>query len=81
MSVPTAVLHPVSVEPTHAWLMTLQRPVGNGLATFTSNGTYTAKPGATREDAYRDIRAWLNQQRPEMADACVLFFSLEPNRL
>ncbi|MFJ6772634.1 hypothetical protein ACIQOV_16985 [Kitasatospora sp. NPDC091257] len=73
---------PVPVEPTHAWLITLQRPVERGvLATFTTEGTYTAKPGATRQSAYREIRALLDRQHPELAGANVLFFSLEPNRL
>ncbi|MET8545231.1 hypothetical protein ABZW03_32020 [Kitasatospora sp. NPDC004799] len=78
----TTTPSPVPVEPTHAWLITVQRPVERGvLATFTTEGTYTAGPGATREGAYREIRALLDQQRPELAGANVLFFSLEPNRL
>ncbi|MFF4380315.1 hypothetical protein [Kitasatospora sp. NPDC001547] len=71
-----------AAQPTHAWLITLQRPLERGvLATFTTEGTYTALPGATRQKAYQEIRALLAKERPELRDANVLFFSLEPNRL
>ncbi|MFE2412463.1 hypothetical protein ACFXDE_29355 [Kitasatospora sp. NPDC059408] len=75
------VLHPVPVEATHAWVITLQRPAAGGLATVTVDGVYAAQPGTTRQDAYQEIRAWVAEQHPHMAGANVLFFSLEPNRL
>ncbi|MFD9692531.1 hypothetical protein ACFWXO_43000 [Kitasatospora sp. NPDC059088] len=81
MTVPASVYRPVSVEPTHSWVITLQKPLRTGFATFTVDGTYTAKPGSTRQQAYKDIRAWVEQQKPELVDANVMFFSLESNQL
>ncbi|WP_030273475.1 hypothetical protein [Streptomyces sp. NRRL B-24484] len=64
-----------------AWLLTLQIPIHNGFQTFTGGGIYTARAGATRDAAYKQIRAWITEQNPAMERADVLFFSLEPNRL
>ncbi|WP_031067305.1 hypothetical protein [Streptomyces sp. NRRL WC-3742] len=68
-------------EPTHAWMITLQRPIPNGLNTLTFEGGYTAAPGTDRQRAYKEIRAQIDRQRPELAGAVLLFFSLEPYRL
>ncbi|MGW3179670.1 hypothetical protein ACWDD9_10435 [Kitasatospora sp. NPDC001119] len=68
-------------EPTHTWLITLQYPVGTNFGVVTCDGTLTVPPGGTRARAYREIRDWLTQQRPELRDANVLFLSLEPYRL
>ncbi|MFJ9605451.1 hypothetical protein ACIRS1_03745 [Kitasatospora sp. NPDC101176] len=67
--------------PTHAWVITLQKPLAHGLATVTVDGTYSAQPGDTRPIAYRKVRTWVDEQDPDMAGANVLFFSLEPYRL
>ncbi|WP_327678567.1 hypothetical protein [Kitasatospora sp. NBC_00458] len=70
-----------AAEPTHAWLITLQYPVPAGFAVTTQSGTITAAPGSIRQRVYVDIRDWLTQQRPELGNGTVLFFSLEPYRL
>ncbi|MEV7600466.1 hypothetical protein AB0O91_24135 [Kitasatospora sp. NPDC089797] len=68
-------------EPTHAWLITLQRPTGSGFAVATRSGTSTFPPGFPRPDAYAGIREWLERREPQLGGADVLFFSLEPYRL
>lgn len=65
----------------YAWLITLQIPIGGGMRTFTTNGIYGAAPGATRTSIYQSIRAHLTEQNPDLANANVLFFSLEPDQL
>ncbi|MEU8512522.1 hypothetical protein AB0C76_13130 [Kitasatospora sp. NPDC048722] len=70
-----------AAEPTHTWLITLQKPIGHGLSVVTMDGAYTVQPGDSRAIAYRKIRAWVDAKNPDMAGANVLFFSLEPNRL
>lgn len=76
---PTA---PVALQPiTYSWLITLQMPVGSGFGVITTDGTIPLAPGDSRTRAYRSIRAALTQQKPELANASVLFFSLEPDQL
>ncbi|MFF2749508.1 hypothetical protein ACFVVA_28700 [Kitasatospora sp. NPDC058048] len=72
---------PIPVEPTHTWLITLQKPLSYGVSTLTLNGVLTPEPGETRQSAYRKIRNSIDRQEPDMVGANVLFFSLEPYRL
>ena len=65
---------------THFWVMTVDRP-GRERATATQTGTYTPRPGSTREDAYHTIYASVTGTDPLLRGALVLFFSLEPNQL
>ncbi|CAN3980467.1 hypothetical protein [Kitasatospora purpeofusca] len=66
----------------YTWLITLQYPVpAGGFAVVTRTGQYPAYPGAGRATAYREIRALLARQDPACANASVLFFSLQPDRL
>ncbi|MFF3067159.1 hypothetical protein [Kitasatospora sp. NPDC057936] len=70
-----------ATEHTHSWLITLQFPVGNGFAIATRSGNSTFPPGSPREHAYLGIREWLARREPQLRDASVLFFSLEPYQL
>ena len=47
------------------------------------DGTYIVKPGMTRKDVYREIRAWAKQKVADEGDGAssVTSFSLEPNEL
>jgi hypothetical protein len=58
------------------YIITVQRPVGAGTHTQTQEGTYSAAPGATRQEAYLQIVDSLGHP-----GANTLFFSLEPNDL
>lgn len=63
---------------THMYVLTIDDP---GYSAVTVDGTITPAPGATRYDAYRDIKARTIRTYPEMAHGIVTFFSLEPNTL
>ncbi|MEV4611672.1 hypothetical protein AB0K43_03590 [Kitasatospora sp. NPDC049258] len=71
-----------AADRTYAWIITLQAWIGNGtLSVSTTDGNYTPPAGATRADAYRAIRESVTRQKPELANANTMFFSLEPNQL
>ncbi|MEW1914641.1 hypothetical protein AB0442_40770 [Kitasatospora sp. NPDC085895] len=65
----------------HSWLITLQLKIGGGFGVLTTEGTIPIAPGGSRTGAYREIRAELARQNPDLEQANVLFFSLEPDRL
>ncbi|MFE2303297.1 hypothetical protein ACFXAW_34465 [Streptomyces sp. NPDC059445] len=60
------------------WVLSVDKP---GLVSTTRSGTYTPRPGATREDAYQEICQEVTASHPALRGATVLFFSLELNRL
>ncbi|MFC8953716.1 hypothetical protein ACFT8P_13950 [Streptomyces sp. NPDC057101] len=72
----TVLPHPE--QGTHTFVLTLDVI---GRAAITSEGTITPRPGATRYDTYRDIKAQVIQAYPELTRGIVAFFSLEPNTL
>ncbi|MFB7548571.1 hypothetical protein [Streptomyces sp. NPDC056154] len=64
------------------FVLTVQKPLPSGGYTVSDwSGYMTPEPGWTRDDAYLAIRAEHAKRRPDLANACVLFFSLEPNQL
>ncbi|MGW1287767.1 hypothetical protein ACWD4N_29765 [Streptomyces sp. NPDC002586] len=63
---------------THFWVLSVERP---GLLSATQTGTYTPRPGSTREDAYHEIYAAVTGADPHLRGATVLHFSLELNQL
>jgi hypothetical protein len=71
----------VAEQGSHHFLITLQRPTGSGFGTADWSGTWTPPPGTTRADGYARIRADIAAAHPEFAQANVVFFTLEPNRL
>jgi len=60
---------------TYHFVITIAVP--GGMANY--DATYDPKPGETRQDAYRSIRAFAQQKAG--FDGPVVFFSLEPNSL
>ncbi|MFE3215197.1 hypothetical protein [Streptomyces antimycoticus] len=65
----------------HHFVLTLQKPHGGGSITATFANTFTPRPGDTRADLYEVLRKEITQANPELANANVMFFSLEPNGL
>ncbi|MFS7877667.1 hypothetical protein ACEYXF_30675 [Streptomyces asiaticus] len=63
------------------FVLTLQKPHGGGFVSATFTNTITPRPGATRADIYEALREQITQAHPELSNANVLFFSLEPNGL
>ncbi|MGW1102734.1 hypothetical protein [Streptomyces sp. NPDC002540] len=64
------------------FVLTVQKPLPSGGYTVADwHGYMTPEPGWTRHDTYLAIRAEHVKQNPHLANACVLFFSLEANQL
>ncbi|MFJ1699439.1 hypothetical protein ACIOHC_30740 [Streptomyces sp. NPDC088252] len=63
------------------FVLTVQKPSPGGYIVADWSGSMTPEPGWTRHDTYQAIRAEHVRQRPDMANAVGLFFSLEPNQL
>lgn len=79
----TAPTEQTALQPqgTHHFVITLQRVVNGGFAMATFANHITPAQGATRNDVYRQILQDIASRNPELADANVVFFSLEPNQL
>ncbi|MEU3772025.1 hypothetical protein AB0F11_02200 [Streptomyces sp. NPDC032472] len=60
------------------WVLTLEVP---GRITATQFGTWNVRPGSTRHDVFLAIRQEVAGRYPELANANVMFFALEPNQL
>ncbi|MGA6159305.1 hypothetical protein ACPEIC_38860 [Stenotrophomonas sp. NPDC087984] len=65
----------------HHFVLTLQKPHGGGFISATFTNTITPRPGTTRADIYEALREQVTRANPELANANVMFFSLEPNGL
>ncbi|MEU7200093.1 hypothetical protein [Streptomyces sp. NPDC045470] len=63
---------------THFFILTVESP---GYAMCTQTGTFTPRPGCTREEAFNRIYAKVIDDRPELAHCNVTFFSLDRNDL
>lgn len=68
-------------QATHHYVLTVQKPLPQGLAVHTIHGTCILAAGATRKDVYEQVRAEFDQTTPELMGGNVLFWSLEPNQL
>ncbi|WP_371566251.1 hypothetical protein [Streptomyces canus] len=75
-----STVHPISAGGPGPlfWVLSVDKP---GVVSTTRSGTYTPRPGATREDAYLEIYQEVTAGHHALRGATVLFFSLEPNRL
>lgn len=62
----------------HFFLITLDLP---GRASFTTYGTFTPPPGATRQDVYLHLREFVTRDESSMRRANVSYFLLESNQL
>ncbi len=62
----------------HHYVLSLEKP---GSISGSWNGTYTPPAGATRQECYTAIKAYIEAQNPAITGAVVIFFSFEPNAL
>ncbi|MGW2547960.1 hypothetical protein ACWC5I_45635, partial [Kitasatospora sp. NPDC001574] len=77
---------PVAAAPsqgTHHYVMTLQKPMPNGVgyAVHSFSGTCTPGAGASRYDLYLWVMAEMVRTAPQLAGSTVLFFDVQPNRI
>ncbi|MFH8748319.1 hypothetical protein ACH4GK_19340 [Streptomyces rimosus] len=63
---------------THFFILTVESP---GYAMCTQTGTFTPRPGCTREEAFNRIYAQVVRGKPELARPNVVFFSFDRNDL
>lgn len=68
-------------QDTHHFVLTLQKPHGQGFVTVTFANTFTPRPDDTRAHLYEVLCEQVTRANPELARANVLFFSLERNQL
>ncbi|MEW2567650.1 hypothetical protein [Streptomyces sp. NPDC047070] len=66
---------------THFWFMSLALITSRGLSFYRRTGHVDFNPGATRIDAFEEILTSVKEQTPELQDAVVLAFDLQPNAL
>jgi hypothetical protein len=77
----TAATPTAEEQGTHQYLITLQVPLSGGFSISSWAGTWTPPADCTRHDFYRLLREDIARNNPQFADASVLFFDLQPNRL
>ncbi|MCX4786477.1 hypothetical protein OG369_09865 [Streptomyces sp. NBC_01221] len=65
----------------HFWFMSLALITHEGLRYYRRTGVFTAVLGATRFDCFEEILASVKEQTPELQDAVVLAFDVQPNHL
>jgi len=70
-----------TAQGSHHYLITLQRPLNGGFSISTWSGECTPPEGAHRSGFYLWLREDIARAHPEFADASVLFFDIQPNRL
>ncbi|MDI3423633.1 hypothetical protein [Streptomyces luteolus] len=68
----------VQAQGSHCWVLTLELP---GRMSTTSHGAFTPPSNWTRYDAFMAIKDEVARQNPELTNANVVFFSIEPNQL
>ncbi|MEU6527861.1 hypothetical protein ABZ869_01550 [Streptomyces sp. NPDC046928] len=66
---------------THFWFMSLALITRAGLCFYRRTGHLDLNAGATRFDAFEEILAAMKEQTPELHDAVVLSFDIQPNAL
>ncbi|MEU5388651.1 hypothetical protein [Kitasatospora cineracea] len=77
----TAPQQAPAVQGAHHYVLTLQHAARGGYGVFTTSGTLTPPAGWTRNDIFQGLIAETARTKPELADANVLFFDLQPNQL
>ena len=74
--------NPQPKQGTHFWFMSLLVPTAGGFNTYRRSGHFTPERGTTRVDAFELLLAIVKEQSPELgADAVVISFDVQPNRL
>ncbi|MCP2314043.1 hypothetical protein [Kitasatospora paracochleata] len=66
---------------THFYVLTLQKPTQNGMATGTTSGTHTPPAHWTVQDFLAAARADLEHSQPELRGGVVVHFDVRPNQL
>lgn len=66
---------------THFWLLTMQTPNAAGFYLNSYQGTITPAAGATRLDAFNEVRRLVEEQDPPSRGGIVLAFDVQPNRI
>lgn len=65
----------------HFWHMSFQARNEIGMTAQSRTGHYTPDPGMTRFDAFEEIHRQVVEASPYLADAAMLSFDIQPNRL
>jgi len=68
---------------THHFIITVQKPLpgGAGFAVADWSGWINPQPGSTRQDIYLWLKEEQARRNPELVNASVIFFDLQPNKL
>lgn len=66
---------------THFWFMSLSLITSQGMSFYRRTGHLDLNRGATRFDAFEEILTAMKEQTPELQDAVVLAFDIQPNAL
>ncbi|MBP0453978.1 hypothetical protein J5Y04_31215 [Kitasatospora sp. RG8] len=72
----------VPQQGTHQYVLTLQKPMPNGVGYMVSTSSGTCSPtGMSRHDLYTWLVGEMVRQTPQLASASTLFFDVQPNRI
>jgi hypothetical protein len=63
------------------WFMSLLGPAQGGSMYYRRTGIFTVAAGETRFACFEEIFAAVKAQSPELGDAVVLSFDIQPNQL
>ncbi|MFJ1865530.1 hypothetical protein ACIOD1_12945 [Streptomyces sp. NPDC088097] len=66
---------------THFIFMSLTVPTPQGFMTLRRSGAITPPPGATRLDMFEKLRQQVLAEDPSYAEAAVISFDIQPNKL
>ncbi|MFE6412526.1 hypothetical protein ACFVOR_36965 [Streptomyces sp. NPDC057837] len=65
----------------HFWHMSFLARNEIGMTAQSRSGHYTPDPGMTRFDAFEEIHRQVVEASPYLADAAMLSFDIQPNKL
>lgn len=71
----------MSEQGTHFIFMALTVPTPNGFMTLRRSGVVTPPVGATRQDMFERLRQQVIAEDPSYAEAVVISFDIQPNKL
>jgi hypothetical protein len=66
---------------THFWFLTMQTPNAAGYYLSSYQGTFTPPAGATRLDAFNEVRQLVERNDPPSRGGTVLAFDIQPNQI
>lgn len=70
-----------AVVGTHFWFMSLYLATPAGFAFYRRTGTYSPGPGCLRTEAFDQLLDHVKEKTPELRDAVVVAFDIQPNAL